>query len=161
MNSNNQSAIVFFSKDGNTKARAKRLNERLHGKIIELTEARKGNVLQALLKRGSRLQGNPWDEIRDATRLYLMEPIWASNAVPAMNAFLKKADFSGKTVTIITFQGSGDLKGSDKVHQAIGDIVNKKKGTVKRTYAFQGGGIGTCADEAKINGQIDTIDLSD
>lgn len=59
MNSNNQSAIVFFSKDGNTKAGAKRLNERFHGKIIELNEARNGNVLQALLKRGSKLQGNP------------------------------------------------------------------------------------------------------
>ncbi|KNZ41578.1 hypothetical protein [Acetobacterium bakii] len=157
MNNENQSAIVFFSKDGNTKIGAKRLNERLNGKIIELTEARKGNVLQAFLKMGSKLQGSPWDGIKDATDIYLMQPIWASNAVPAMNAFLKKANFQGKTVTIITFQVSPDLNGSDKVHQAIGERVKNKQGIVKATYALIGGGIGECAGEEKINPQIDGI----
>jgi len=57
-----------------------------------------------------------------------MQPIWASNAVPAMNAFLKQADFSGKRVTIITFQQFTDLRNSDKVHESIAAAVKKQNG---------------------------------
>ncbi|MDZ5726810.1 MULTISPECIES: hypothetical protein [Acetobacterium] len=49
MENENRPVIVFFSKDGNTRSGAKRLNERLGGKIIELREQKNGNVLQALV----------------------------------------------------------------------------------------------------------------
>ncbi|MBC3798583.1 hypothetical protein [Acetobacterium tundrae] len=45
MESLNQSVIVFFSKDGNTRTSAMRLNKRLNGKIIELQEMKKGSAL--------------------------------------------------------------------------------------------------------------------
>ncbi len=50
-------------------------------------------------------------------------PIWASNGAPAMNAFLEKADFTDKGVTIITFQQFVDIKNSPKVHKHIGNIA--------------------------------------
>ncbi len=157
MESENLAVIVFFSKDGNTRSGAKRLNERLGGKIIELREKKKGNFLQALFKKGSKLQGNPWNEIAGATYVYLMQPIWASNTVPAMNAFLQNADFSGKLVTIITFQQFADLKNSDKVHQDIAAAVKQRKGQVIGTYAFIGGKMGHCAEEKLIYDQIDSM----
>lgn len=159
MGSENCAVIVFFSKDGTTRSGAKRLNERLGGKIIELREKKKGNFLQALFKKGSKLQGNPWHEIAGATDVYLMQPIWASNAVPAMNTFLQNADFSGKRVTIITFQQFSDLKNSDKVHQDIAAAVQKRKGQVIGKYAFIGGKMGHCAEEKLIYDQIDTMSL--
>ncbi|PKM61506.1 MAG: hypothetical protein CVU99_02905 [Firmicutes bacterium HGW-Firmicutes-4] len=159
MDNKNGAIIVFFSKDGNTRSGAKRLNERLGGKIIELQEQKKGNFLQALFKKGSKLQGNPWNEITGATDVYLMQPIWASNAVPAMNAFLQKADFSGKQITIITFQQFADLRNSDKVHQEIAAAVKQKNGQVIGSYAFIGGKMGQCAAEKFIYDQIDTMEL--
>lgn len=161
MGSGNQAVIVFFSKDGNTRSGAKRLNERLGGKVIELQEQQKGNFLQALFKKGSKLQGNPWHEIAGATDVYLMQPIWASNAVPAMNTFLEHADFSGKQVTIITFQQFADLRNSDKVHQDIAAAVKQRNGQVIGNYAFIGGKMGHCAAEKVIYDQIDGMVLPD
>jgi flavodoxin len=157
MVSEDGAVIVFFSKDGNTRSGAMRLNERLGGKIIELREQKKGNFLQALFKKGTKLQGNPWHEITGATDIYLMQPIWASNAVPAMNTFLQNADFSGKQVTIITFQQFADLRNSDKVHQEIAAAVKQRNGQVIGNYAFIGGKMSHCADEKLIYDQIDSM----
>jgi len=56
-------SIVYFSKNGNTRLGAKYLNEKLGGNLIELKEEKKGNFIQAILKKGSKLKGNPWKEI--------------------------------------------------------------------------------------------------
>lgn len=154
-----KSAIVFFSKDGNTRIGAKLLNSRVNGKIIELKEAKRGNFIQAIFKKGSRLMGNPWLEIIDIKQVYLMLPIWASNGAPAMNAFLKRADLSGKEVCIITFQQFADFRNSENVHKHITDIVEEKNGLVKARYALLGGKMGHCADENTIKKQIDMIEI--
>jgi len=52
-------AIVYYSKDNNTRTGAKLLQEKVGGEIIELIEKRRGNFLQALFKMGSRLKGKP------------------------------------------------------------------------------------------------------
>lgn len=161
MKNENRPVIVFFSKDGNTRSGAKRLNKRLGGKTIELREQQKGNFLQALFKKGSKLQGNPWQEMAGATDVYLMQPIWASHAVPAMNAFLQNADFAGKRVTIITFQQFADRRNSDKVHQDLAAAVKQRNGQVIGTHAFIGGKMGHCAAEHLIYEQIDAMVLGD
>lgn len=149
--------IVYFSRDNNTRAGAEILGERINAKVVELKEIKKGNFIQALFKRGSKLKGNPWKEIENAEIVYLMSPIWASNGVPAMNAFFEKADFSGKEVNIITFQQFEDFKGSEKVHKYIKDVVENKKGLVKNCYALLGGKMGHFAGEDNIKEQIDKV----
>lgn len=149
--------IVYFSRDNNTRAGAKILGEKINAKLIELKEINKGNFIQAIFKRGSKLKGNPWKEIEDAKIVYLMSPIWASNGVPAMNAFFDKAEFSGKEINIITFQQFEDFKGSEKVHKYIKEVVENKKGTVKNCYALLGGKIGHFAGDNNIKVQIDQI----
>lgn len=158
---NNQIAIVYFSKDGNTRAGAQILGKRLDAKVIELKESKKGNFLQALFKKGSKLSNNAWNEIEDKKTIYLMLPIWASNVVPAMNSFLQNAQFHSKEVTIITFQQFEDLKNSDKVHKEISDIVVKKGGKIKNTYALLGGKMGHFAGEEFIMKQIDKVKIND
>lgn len=158
MDNKNNTAIVFFSKDGNTRLGANLLHNRIGDIIIELKERKKGNFVQALLKKGSHLEGQPWTEIQDARQIYLMLPIWASNGTPAMNTFLQHADFNGKKVCIITFQQFEDLRNSDKVHQYISDIVAKSKGSVIANYSFVGGKMGTCAEESLIREQIDKVE---
>lgn len=149
--------IVYYSKDNNTRTGAKVLGERIGAKVVELKEVKKGNFIQALRKKSSKLEGKPWEEIVDAKMIYLMSPIWASNGVPAMNAFLDKADLEAKEITIITFQQFEDLRNSEKVHNYIKNQVEQKKGIVLDTYALLGGKMGHFAGEDNIKTQIDKL----
>jgi len=79
-----------------------------------------------------------------------MSPIWASNGVPAMNTFLKKADLDKKECIIITFQQFIDLKNSSKVHEHYEDLVKKRGGKVIDDFAFRGGKMGQFAGEEAI-----------
>jgi len=56
-------AIIYYSEDNNTRTAAKLLHNKVGGDIIELKEKRKGNFLQALFKKGSRLKDQPWKTI--------------------------------------------------------------------------------------------------
>jgi len=118
-----------------------------------------GNFIQAILKKGSKLKGNPWKEIEGSDQVYLMFPIWASNGTPAMNTFIQNADFKGIKVNIITFQQFEDLRNSDKFHKYVSGLILNKGGEVCSSYAFIGGKMGHCADEKSIKGQIDKISL--
>jgi flavodoxin len=152
------SAIVFFSKDGNTKIAATLLNQRFNGKIIELNESKKGNVIQAVFKKESKLEGTPWEEIKENDTIYLMQPVWGNNGVPAMNAFIKNADFIDKKVYIITFQASKGLKSSDKIHDFYSKQVENKGGKVVKCYAFIGANIGHCLEEEKMEEQVKIVE---
>lgn len=155
----NKTVIIYFSKDGNTRIGANSLQQRIGGKIIELKEKKKGSVFQALRKKGSQLDGDPWTLMQEADEVYLMSPIWASHGVPAMNAFLKEGDFHGKTVHIITFQQFEDLKNSDKVHQHYSDLIESRHGLIQSKTALVGGKMDHCAEEVFIQKQIEQMDI--
>jgi hypothetical protein len=107
-------AVVFFSR-AETPGWARRfLSERLNARLVELKERRPGNALQALLRRKTKLDGDPWKEISGVRRVYLMSPIWAGSTAPAMNAFAEGADFTDKDVYIVTFQKSPDQRQSHR-----------------------------------------------
>ena len=161
MPSESNTAVVFFSRDGNTRLGAEILAGRIGGKLIELKERKKGNFVQALLKMRSPLTGDPWREIADARRVILMTPIWAGNGSPAMNAFASKADFTDKEVYIITFQQFSDLRLSHKVHQHIAGMVAENHGSAMTSYALIGGKRGHFAGEAHILAQIDVVKVPD
>ena len=149
--------IVYYSKDNNTREGAKILEEKLKAKIIELKEIKKGNFIQALRKKSSKLKGTPWKDIENSAKLYLMSPIWASNVVPAINAFLDNANLTGKEITIITFQQFNDLKNSKKVHNCIKNRIEQKNGTVLNCYALLGGKMGHFAGKDNIKTEIEKI----
>jgi len=88
--------------------------------------------------------------IEKADLVYLMSPIWASNGVPAMNAFLKKADLNKKECIVITFQQFEDLKNSSKVHEHYENLVKKRGGKIIDDFAFRGGKMGHFAGEEAI-----------
>ena len=151
--------IVFYSKDNNTRTGARLIANHIGAELIELKESKKGNFIQALRKKGSRLIGDPWSEIKTSNEVILMLPIWASNGVPAMNAFLDHADFSDKSVSIITFQQFEDLRNSDKVHDYIRSRVEENGGNVVFTKALLGGKMNHFAGESAIESQIKTIEF--
>ncbi|URN83730.1 hypothetical protein [Acetobacterium wieringae] len=59
MGNENHTVIVYFSKDGNTRSGAMRLNERLSGRIIELREQKKATSCRRFLKKAPNCKASP------------------------------------------------------------------------------------------------------
>jgi hypothetical protein len=152
-------AVVFFSRGGNTRLGAEILSERRKAKLIELKEQRPGNALQALFRMKSRLDGDPWKQIADVRRVYLMSPIWAGSTVPAMNAFAEGADFTDKDVYVITFQNAPDQNLSHREQQHLAGIITRNHGSVRECYALLGAKMGQFAGKASILSEIGKVRL--
>ena len=154
-------AVVFFSRGGNTKLGAEILSERLNAKLIELKELRPGNALMALFRMKSRLDSDPWKEITDVRRVYLMSPVWAGSTVPAMNAFAEGADFTDKDVYIITFQNAPDENLVYREQQHLAGVITKNHGSVRQCYALLGAKRGQFAGRERILSEIGKVRLSE
>ncbi|MEW5784637.1 MAG: hypothetical protein AB1767_06105 [Bacillota bacterium] len=157
--------IVYFSRSNNTRIGAEYLAGKLGAEVVELLETREYKGLTGFLRAGLRasvgkkpeLQGEPWQGIEKFTSIYLMTPIWASHGTPAMNAFLQKADFSGKEVTVVTFQADPKGGGSDKVHEHMKQIIEGSGGKFRRGFALHSTYPGKFAGKEYIESQIDKI----
>lgn len=154
-----KTVIVFYSHSNNTRAAADLLGEKLQAEVVELKEEKPGNAIQAFFRKSSRLLGEPWKEIQDADRVYLMAPIWAGKSVPAMNAFLRHplTKFKDKEVYIVTFQASPDFKNSIKVHDFMGNLVRNSGGVIKDAYAMQGGMMNVFIGDEAIRERMDKV----
>lgn len=158
-------AIVYYSLSGNTKTAAEYLARELDAALIRIEEntSRNGFLgfmksgFQAATRRMSKVVGEPWAEAADYDTLYLLTPIWASNGTPAMNAFLENADFSGRRVTVVTFQADPETKGSEKTHNHIRGIVERKGGAVEATHAFHSANPGNYAGDEHIENQVRSV----
>ncbi len=74
-----------------------------------------------------------------------------------MNSFLKRADFSGKQVCIVTFQQSRFLQGSGKVHRYIAGLVERRNGAVRACCALLGAPIGHNLTPGEIEPQLASV----
>lgn len=75
-----QSAIVFFSRDGRTRPAAEVLSERIDAVLVGLREAKtkRGFLVTGMLaktKRDAGLEGNPWSQVANSNLLVLAAPI--------------------------------------------------------------------------------------
>ena len=154
-----KTVIVYYSHSNNTRTAAELLGEKLGAPVVELKEEKPGNAMQAFFRKSSRLIGEPWNEIRDADKVYLMSPVWAGKSVPAMNAFLRNPQtrFKDKEVYIVTFQASPDFKNSIKVHDFIGNLVRNSGGVVKEAYAMQGGNMNVFIGDDAIKERMEKV----
>lgn len=152
-------AVVFFSRGGNTRLGAEILSERLKARLVELKERRPGSALMALLRMKSQLEGDPWKEIAGVRRVYLMSPIWAGSTAPAMNAFAAGADFTDKDVYVVTFQNAPDPHLSYREQQYLAGIVTRNHGSVRECYALLGAKKGQFAGRESILSEIGKVRL--
>ena len=152
-------AVVFFSRGGNTRLGAEILSERLSARLVELRERRPGSALMALLRMKSKLDGDPWEQIAGVRRVYLMSPIWAGSTAPAMNAFAAGADFTDKDVYVVTFQNAPDPHLSYREQQYLAGIVTKNHGSVRECYALLGAKMGQFAGRESILSEIGKVRL--
>jgi flavodoxin len=162
------SAVVYYSRNNNTRTGAEYIADKLGSELIELTEAKERKGLTGFIKSGyqavsgktSYLQGNPWEKAAKHSLIYLMTPIWAGKTTPAMNAFLYKAGFKGKEVTVITFQADEKGSGSDGVYNNIRQIVENGEGSFLGGYAMHSTAPGRFAGKEYIEKQLDHKYLS-
>ena len=158
-----KTAIVYYSQSNNTRVAAEILKNKLGADIVELKESRKGNPLQAILKRKSQLVGDPWKEVQDADLIYLMFPIWASHSVPAVNAFVnsEKSAFAGKEFILVTFQADPKMESSKEVRDYVGNLVINRGGKIKASYGMVGGSMNVFIGDEKLKEQMDKVKWSD
>jgi flavodoxin len=156
-------AVVYYSRSNNTRTGAEYIANKMGSELIELNEAKGRKGLTGFIKSGyqavsgkiSQLVGEPWEKAGKHSSLYLMTPIWGGKTTPAMNAFLSKADFKGKDVTVITFQADEKGSGTDVVFNNIRQIVEKGGGTFSGGYALHSTSPGRFAGKEYIEKQLD------
>ena len=135
--------ILYYSKSGNTEYAANYLAGKIDAAVVKLVEKKDRNGVlgfiksgfQAVNKKASKLEGNPWEDISDYDEIYFMTPIWASNGTPAFNAFMEKMDLTGKRIHLVTLQADSAKKGSSEVHEYFKMKIEKAGGHVVATYA--------------------------
>ncbi len=149
-------AVVYYSLQGNAALAAKALAEKLGARLLELKETAPRSLgpggfmkagFQAMLGLKSKLQGQPWQDVTGCSELYLLSPVWASKAAPAMNRFLANCDFAGKAVSIYTVQAD-PVTDYVKARQAMASQVQRKGGTVKASHGLVGAGPGKGVKDA-------------
>jgi flavodoxin len=156
------SAVIFYSRSNNTRTGAEYIADKAGSELIELIEAKGRKGLTGFIKSGyqavsgktSQLMGDPWKKAEKHSLLYLMTPIWGGKTTPAMNAFLKKADFKGKEATVITFQADEKGAGSEGIYSSIRQIVENGGGVFSGGYAMHSTTPGRFAGKEYIEKQL-------
>lgn len=155
--------VVYYSRSNNTKTGALYIAGKLGAEIIELveTDRRKGlagfikSGYQAVSGKASKLLGEPWKEASQYNSIYLMTPIWGGKTTPAMNTFLKEADFQGREVRVITFQADEKGAGSKNIHESIRQDVESHGGVFLGGYAVHSAPPGKYAGKEYIEKQLE------
>lgn len=156
-------AIVYFSRNGNTKRAAESLAASLQGEteIFPITPDKKVNGLFGFINAGfSASRGRHWNvtcSYAGNSRLFVLSPIWAGNANPAMLGFLSSQNLSGTEVHIITLQADPAFKGAEKAHEALASAAGKAGGKVVSTAALHSAPPGRSATDAALQGEIERI----
>ena len=139
-------AVVFFSLDGSCARAASALAEKIGAKRVELKETRLRRLPMGFMLAGfqaavgirTRLIGNPVGEVQGCEELHVITPIWAGNAVPAINSFVSSCDFEGKKVYIYTVQVDPALNAA-KAWAKLTKAVQMQGGDVMATRGLLGG----------------------
>ena len=134
--------VVYYSLTDKTKLAARAIAEALSATLVEVREAkpRKPGPLvylpggfAAIMNRGSKI--NPIDvDVRQYERIFVGSPVWASRPVPAINAFIYRTDFEGRSV--IPFF----TMGGDDANKAVANItakIEKSRGKVAGSFAVK------------------------
>lgn len=98
--------VVFYSLTGKTRIVAQAIAEELGATILEVEETRaRTSGFLVYLSGGFAAFANKGSKIRPVAvdvsrydRVFIGSPIWASRPAPAINSFIYKTDFEGRTV---------------------------------------------------------------
>ncbi|MDR2140490.1 MAG: NAD(P)H-dependent oxidoreductase [Deltaproteobacteria bacterium] len=143
--------VLFFSYSGNSQAIAKLIAQKTGGDLVEIepVKAYPKDYNDCVDQAKEELNRSDRPEVKtDPARLaghdaiILVHPNWWGTLPMPVATFLEKADFSGKTVFLVTTHGGG---GTGRSQKDLSKLA--KEATVKDTLAIYGKGDNTLASD--------------
>lgn len=133
--------IAYYSWIGSTKVVCDYVANQTGIPIVRIEEVKPrplGNIMGAAMGAffGLHSRLKPMDfQMVDVKTLILGSPVWAGKTPPAINAFFKKASFSGKDVWILMTMG--DDKPPLEMITALASRIERRGGTLKGLIPFR------------------------
>ena len=141
-----KSLVVYYSLTGKTKLVSQVIAEALNATLLEIKETRSRKLgplvyllggFAAITNKGSEI--NPIDvDLKQHERIFIGSPIWASRPVPAINSFIYKTNFEGRS--IIPFF----TMGGNNAQKALANItakIERSQGKVASSFAITSHGV--------------------
>jgi len=135
-----KSLVVYYSLTGKTRLVSQVIAEALNATLLEIKEIkpRKPGLLTyltgglaAIMNRGSKI--SPIDiDLKQHETIFIGSPVWASRPAPAINSFIYKTNFEGRSV--IPFF----TMGGDNAEKALANMtakVERSGGKVAGSFA--------------------------
>ena len=140
-----KSLVVYYSLTGKTKLVAEAIAEALNATLLEIEERRPipfpfvylSGGFAAFTNRGSKI--NPIDvDLKQYERIFVGSPMWAYRPAPAINSFIYKTNFEGRSVIPFFTMGGDDSK---KALANITAKVERRQGKVAGSFAITSYGV--------------------
>jgi flavodoxin len=133
--------VVYYSLTGKTKLVAQVIAEALSATLVEIKETKPRKLgpsiyaiggLEAKMNKGSKI--NPIDvDLKQHEKIFIGSPIWGSRPAPAINSFIYKTSFEGRSI-IPFFTMAGD--NAEKALANITAKIEKNQGKVAGSFAI-------------------------
>ena len=133
--------VVYYSLTGKTKLVAQVIAEALNATLVEIKETKPRKLgasvyliggLAATINRGSKI--NPiYVDLKQYKTIFIGSPNWNSRPAPAINSFIYKTNFEGRSI-IPFFTMGGD--NSEKALANISAKIEKNQGKVAGSFAI-------------------------
>jgi flavodoxin len=128
--------IMYYSRSGNSKRIAEKLASFLNAKTFELKEEVSYKGIFGFLKGGfyaGKHKRVPYEvdaEVLELDKLLIVSPLWANNATPGIQTFLRENERSGVTL-VFSNDGSDVTKAFGKTKE-IFPFVTEYYGITKK-----------------------------
>jgi len=141
-----KSLIVYYSLTGKTKLVSQAIAEALNATLVEIKETKPRKLgpliyllggFAAITNRGSKITPIEVD-LKQHEKIFIGSPIWASRPVPAINSFIYKTNFEGRSIVPFFTMGGNN---SEKVLSNITAKIERSQGKVAGSFAITSHGV--------------------
>ena len=136
-----KSLVVYYSFTGKTRLAAQAIAKALNATLVEIEERRPvpmpfvyvSGGFRAFMNWGSKIR--PLDvDLKQYERIFIGSPMWAYRSAPAINSFIYRTNFEGRSVIPFFTMGGDD---SEKALANITAKIEKKQGKVAGSIAIK------------------------
>ena len=140
-----KSLVVDYSLTGKTKLVSQVLAAALNATLVEIEETRPipmpfvylSGSFRAFMNWGSKI--NPIDvDLKQCERIFIGSPIWGSRPAPAINSFIYKTTFEGRTIIPFFTMGGNN---AEKALVNITAKIERRQGKVAGSFAITSYGV--------------------